>query len=169
MQTKLVCYEDLSDVQRQQLQHLEVLPEQKAFSGDIYSALNALQGKPNDDIKGFVLIADDYPIGFFMLKRGPFLPHWADQDAATLHALQIDRRMQGHGLGKVCLQAVPDMARSVWPDVAQLMLSVDVDNQAALGLYLGQGWVDTGEAYRGRIGYERRLSLALQDDATDLL
>ncbi|MEB0019001.1 GNAT family N-acetyltransferase, partial [Pseudomonas sp. RTB3] len=53
--------------------------------------------------------------------------------------------------------------------VAQLMLSVDTDNQAALGLYLGQGWVDTGEAYRGRIGYERRLSLALRDGATERL
>lgn len=162
MQTQLVCYEDLSDVQRQQLQHLQVLPEQKAFSGDIYSALHALQGKPNDNIKGFALVADGYPIGFFMLKRGPYLPHWADQDAATLHALQIDRRMQGHGLGKVFLRAVPAMTRAVWPDVAQLMLSVDPDNQTALGLYLGQGWVDTGEAYRGRIGFERRLALDLR-------
>lgn len=162
MQTQLVCYEDLTDAQHQQLQHIEVLSEQKPFSGDIYSALNMLLDNPGADIRGFVLLADAHPIGFFLLKRGPFLPHWAEKDSATLHALQIDRRMQGHGLGKVCLQAVPEMVRRVWPDVAQLMLSVDADNQAALGLYLGLGWVDTGEAYRGRIGFERRLVLDLR-------
>jgi hypothetical protein len=26
-----------------------------------------------------------------------------------------------------------------------------------MGLYLGLGWVDSGEAYKGRVGYERRL------------
>jgi len=30
---------------------------------------------------------------------------------------------------------------------------------AAMGLYLKAGWVDSGEAYKGRIGYERRLAL----------
>jgi len=36
---------------------------------------------------------------------------------------------------------------------------VDADNGAAMRLYLGAGWVDSGEAYKGRIGYERRLAL----------
>ncbi|MDB6145588.1 MAG: family acetyltransferase [Pseudomonas sp.] len=162
MHTQLVCHEDLTDAQQQQLRHLEVLPEQKAFSGDIYSALQMLLDSPGGDIRGFVLLADTHPIGFFLLKRGPFLPHWAQKGAVTLHALQIDRRMQGHGLGKVCLQALPEMMRRVWPEVAQVMLSVDADNRAAMGLYRGLGWVDTGHAYRGRVGFERRLVLGLR-------
>jgi ribosomal protein S18 acetylase RimI-like enzyme len=162
MHTQLVCYEDLTDAQRQQLRHIEVTPEQKAFSGDIDSALQILLDSPGGDMRGFVLLADAHPIGFFLLKRGRFLPHWAAKGSATLHALQIDRRMQGHGLGKVCLQALPEMMRRVWPQMPQVSLSVDAANRAAMGLYLGLGWVDTGEAYRARVGFERRLVLGLE-------
>ena len=67
---------------------------------------------------------------------------------------------QGQGYGKACLQALPDAARRAWPQIKGLELSVDTDNQAALTLYRQQGWVDSGDAYRGRIGYERRMALA---------
>ncbi|WP_122258223.1 GNAT family N-acetyltransferase [Pseudomonas syringae] len=162
MQTRLVGYHDLNASQRQQLEHLEVTQEQVQFSGDIYTALNTLLVNPNPNVCGFVLLGDDKPVVFFLLKRGDCLPNWAQETlAATLHALQIDHREQGKGLGKACLQALPAALRLKWPDITHLMLSVDADNSAAIGLYAGQGWVDTGEAYRGRIGFERRLVLTL--------
>lgn len=161
MQIQLVCYHDLTNDQRQQLTHIEVQEAQRSYSGDIHGALNSLLVNATADIRGFALLADDQPVGFLLLKRGIYLPAWADTDAATLHALQIDQNMQGQGLGKACLQALPGMTRKVWPDIKQLMLSVDMDNTTALGLYLKLGWVDTGEAYRGRIGYERRLALVI--------
>ena len=36
---------------------------------------------------------------------------------------------------------------------------VDADNDAAIALYAKHGYVDSGEAYKGRIGYERRMGL----------
>lgn len=160
MQTRLVPYETLSLVQKQQLDTLQVHPEQLAYSGDIYCALNSLLVNPNPGaIKGFALLADDLPVAFMLLKRPPCLPHWADEHSATLHALQVDRHQQGRGFGKACLQALPAVALQAWPQIKGLELSVDADNVAAMGLYLGAGWVDSGEAYKGRIGYERRLAL----------
>ncbi|MBC3245877.1 MULTISPECIES: GNAT family N-acetyltransferase [Pseudomonas] len=160
MQTRLVPYETLSLVQKQQLDTLQVHPEQLAYSGDIYCALNSLLVNPNPGaIKGFALLADDLPVAFLLLKRPPCLPHWADEHSATLHALQVDRHQQGRGFGKACLQALPAVALQAWPQIKGLELSVDADNVAAMGLYLGAGWVDSGEAYKGRIGYERRLAL----------
>ncbi|MCF5281368.1 GNAT family N-acetyltransferase [Pseudomonas syringae] len=162
MQTRLVDYHDLTAPQRQQLGYLEVTQEQIQVSGDIYTALNTLLVRPSPTICGFALLGDEKPVGFFLLKRDDCLPHWAQEDlTATLHALQIDHREQGKGLGKACLQALPAALRLKWPDITQLMLSVDADNSAAIGLYTGQGWIDTGEAYRGRIGFERRLTLTL--------
>ncbi|KPC28353.1 Acetyltransferase [Pseudomonas syringae pv. cilantro] len=162
MQTRLVGYEDLTHTQRQQLDQLEVTREQTQFSGDIYTALNTLLVNPSPNVRGFVFLTDEKPVGFFLLKRGDCLPHWVQEDlTATLHALQIDQREQGKGLGKATLQALPAALKRKWPDIQQLMLSVDADNSAAIGLYVGQGWVDTGEAYRGRIGFERRLTLKL--------
>ena len=160
METRLVPYEMLSLVQKQQLDTLQVHPEQLAYSGDIYCALNSLLVNPNPGaIKGFALLADDLPVAFLLLKRPPCLPHWADEHSATLHALQVDRHQQGRGFGKACLQALPAAALEAWPQIKGLELSVDADNVAAMGLYLRAGWVDSGEAYKGRIGYERRLAL----------
>ena len=161
METRLAPYETLTAAQQQQLASLEVHPEQLAYSGDIDCALNSLLVNPNPGIKGFALLADEIPVAFLLLKRPPCLPHWADEHSATLHALQVDRHQQGRGLGKACLQDLPAAARLAWPQITALELSVDSDNVAAMGLYLQQGWVDRGEAYKGRVGYERRLALTL--------
>ncbi|WP_313452733.1 GNAT family N-acetyltransferase [Pseudomonas rhodesiae] len=161
MHTRLVAYGALTDLQQQQLNAIEVHPEQLPFCGDMYCALNSLLAKPSPGVKGFALLADDVPVAFLLLKRPPCLPYWADAHSATLHALQVDRRQQGRGFGKACLLALPAAALEAWPQIKGLELSVDTDNVAAMGLYLGLGWVDSGEAYKGRVGYERRLSLAL--------
>lgn len=161
MQTRLVAYEALNAVQRQQTSAIEVHPEQLPFCGDMYCALNALLVKPSPGVKGFALLADEIPVAFLLLKRPPCLPHWADQHSATLHALQVDRHQQGRGFGKACLQALPAAAMQAWPGIKAIELSVDSANVAAMGLYLGLGWVDGGEAYKARVGYERRLSWML--------
>jgi len=162
MNTRLVSHSRLTAMQQEQLLDIEVHPAQKDFSGDIHNALATLLDRPNPDVHGFALLHEEVPRVFFLLKRGAFLAPWADRNAATLHALQVDRRLQRQGLGRQCLEQLPHAARQLWPDVAQLQLSVDAENHAGLGLYLALGWVDSGEAYRGRIGYERRMSLPLR-------
>lgn len=167
METRLVPYETLSMLQKQQLDSLQVHPEQLPFCGDIYCALNSLLVNPNPGIKGFALLAGDQPVAFLLLKRPPCLPHWADAHSATLHALQVDCGQQGRGFGKACLQALPAAALLAWPQIKGIELSVDTDNVAAMGLYLGAGWVDCGEAYKARVGYERRLSMAFGQSELD--
>jgi ribosomal protein S18 acetylase RimI-like enzyme len=54
---------------------------------------------------------------------------------------------------------LPEAARQAWPEIRGLELSVDADNAAAIALYAKYGFVDSGEAYKGRIGYERRMGL----------
>src|SRR5450830_81374 len=157
MNTRLTRYDVLTPLQREQLVGLEVHPGQLQFCGDIQSALHFLPREPHDGVLGFVLLDNDLPVAFLLLKRHPFVPHWAGEGSATLHALQVDKRLQGRGFGAACLQALPEAARQAWPQVRQLLLSVGTDNQAAMSLYLKQGWIDTGEAYRG----ERRLTLTL--------
>jgi GNAT superfamily N-acetyltransferase len=158
---RLVCHSRLTGAQRQHLSDLRVLPAQQPYCGDIDSALYTLLHRPSPSVRGFALLVEDRPVAFLLLKRPPFLPPWAAEDAATLHALQVDHRQQGQGYGKACLAALPQVARQVWPDIRQLMLSVDDSNGAALALYASQGWVACGTGYRGRVGFERCLSLAL--------
>lgn len=157
MNTRLCTYEDLTSCQRKQLREIQVHPEQIAFSGDIECALHSLPTAPHPAIRGFVLLSDERPVAFLLLKRQALLAHWAEPDSATLHALQVDKRVQGQGLGKACLRELPQAVNQLWPEVRQLMLSVSPFNTSALAFYLGQGWVEQGEAYRG----ERRLVLSL--------
>ncbi|WP_455926282.1 N-acetyltransferase family protein [Pseudomonas putida] len=158
---RLVCYRQLSSAQRDRLRELRVLAEQLPYCGDMDSALYTLLHRPSPSVRGFALLVDGWPVAFLLLKRPPFLPPWAAEDAATLHALQVDHRQQGRGYGKACLAALPAVAQQAWPGIRQLMLSVDAGNHAAVALYAGQGWIDCGTGYRGRVGFERCLRLAL--------
>lgn len=159
MTARLVPYQDLTSLQREQVQAIEIHPQQVKFSGDIHGALHTLLSKPGPGVKGFALLVDDVPVAFLLLKRPPALPDWANEHSATLHALQVDHRVQGKGYGRACLQALPAVAQAAWPEIKGLELSVDADNASAIGLYTRMGWVDSGEAYKGRIGYERRMGL----------
>ncbi|PKH40091.1 GNAT family N-acetyltransferase [Pseudomonas sp. 43NM1] len=159
MTVVLVPYESLNALQRQQVEAIEVHQEQIRFSGDIHGALHTLLSKPGPGVKGFALLAEDIPVAFLLLKRPPVLPAWADEHSATLHALQVDQHAQGKGYGKACLETLPEVARQAFPEIKAIELSVDADNDAAIALYARFGYVDSGEAYRGRIGYERRMSL----------
>jgi len=156
---RLVPYESLNATQRQQVEAIEIHAEQIKFSGDIHGALHTLLSKPGPGVKGFALLAEDVPVAFLLLKRPPVLPEWADEHSATLHALQVDHRAQGKGYGRACLLELPEVARQAWPEIKGLELSVDADNDAAIALYAKYGFVDSGEAYKGRIGYERRMGL----------
>ncbi|WP_342623351.1 GNAT family N-acetyltransferase [Pseudomonas alkylphenolica] len=158
---QLIDYRDLSQAQRDQLAGIQVQPEQLRYCGDMASALYILLGTESDDMRGVVLLLDAEPRAFLLLQRGAFLPPWAAADAATINALQVDRRLQGRGLGRFCMQALPDWVRACWPDVRRLQLSVEPDNHAALALYRGTGWIDSGNGYRARKGYECQLTLML--------
>jgi len=161
MNTRLCAHEDLTLLQREQLRKIEVGPDQIVFCGDIASALHSLPAQPHEGIKGLVLLCEELPVAFLLLKREPLLAHWAEAGSATLHAFQVDSRVQGLGLGKACLRELPRAIQQFWPEISQLMLSVSPFNASALAFYLSQGWTEQGEAYRG----ERRLVVSLMSPA----
>jgi ribosomal protein S18 acetylase RimI-like enzyme len=158
---QLIDYRDLSQTQRDHLLDIQLHPEQQRYAGDMASALHLLLSTDSDDMRGVVVVLDALPRAFLLLQRGAFLPPWAQVDAATINALQVERRFQGRGVGRFCMQALPGLVRALWPEVRCLQLSVDPDNHAALALYRATGWIDSGNGYRARKGFERQLTLML--------
>ncbi|TDV48191.1 FR47-like protein [Pseudomonas graminis] len=157
-------HESLSPTQQHQLLEIELLPEQIRHVGDIHGGLHTLTARPAADRQGFALLKDDIPRGFFVLKRRSLLPDWARDHAivtTTLHALMIDRRFQGLGLGKQCLRALPELTQALWPDTEQLMLAVETGNHSARQLYLALGWQELPERNGDQPGFERLMLLTL--------
>ncbi|UZJ62152.1 GNAT family N-acetyltransferase [Pseudomonas sp. KU26590] len=164
MHFALTRYESLSPTQQRQLLDIELLPEQIRHVGDIHGGLHTLTARPVVDRQGFVLLIDDIPRGFFVLKRRSLLPDWARDHASvttTLHALMIDNRFQGQGLGKQCLRALPELTQQLWPDTEQLMLAVETGNHPARQLYLALGWQELPERDADQPGFERLMLLTL--------
>lgn len=164
MHFALTPYESLSPTQQRQLLKIELLPEQIRHVGDIHGGLHTLTARPVVDRQGFVLLIDDIPRGFFVLKRRSLLPDWARDSpriTTTLHALMIDKGFQGLGLGKRCLRALPGLARALWPDTEQLMLAVEAGNHPARQLYLTLGWQDLPESDAAYASFERLMLLTL--------
>jgi GNAT superfamily N-acetyltransferase len=161
MKSILKKYETLSALQRQQVLEIELLNEQKTLVGDAHGAVHALTARPASDIQAYALLINDVARGFFLLKRRSLLPRWANGQTVTLHGLMIDRRYQGLGLGKTCLERLPGLVLELWPDTRQLMLAVDLGNTTAHALYRKLGWQDYGDADRALVGFERRMLLKL--------
>ncbi|WP_434773321.1 GNAT family N-acetyltransferase [Pseudomonas entomophila] len=158
---QLIDYHQLSQAQREQLNDLRVHPGQVRFAGDIANALYILLSVDSDDRRGLVLLVEDVPKAFMLIERGAHLPTWAEPDAVTLNALQVDWRCQGQGLGRFCMGALPPLVRGLWPQARALQLSVDPDNQAAIGLYQASGWSRSGDGYRARVHREWAMTLPL--------
>jgi ribosomal protein S18 acetylase RimI-like enzyme len=96
-----------------------------------------------------------------LLKRPPASPSWTPKNAVSLHGLKIAKDLQGRGLGRFALQLAIEMAKARWPDATKLVLTVDVENVAALTLYRRFGMSDSGPVFEGRVGLEHRLELSL--------
>ena len=161
MKSVLITLESLTPLQRKQLEAIELLDSQRSLVGDVFGALHTLTALPVSDIQGYALLVDEVPQGIFVLKRRTLLPTWAEGRTATLHALMIDRRFQGAGLGRYCLQQLPELATGLWPELEQLMLAVDPCNHVAQAMYKALGWQDAGNAHRTSTGFERRMVLSL--------
>lgn len=165
MHFALTRYESLSPMQQRQLLDIELLPEQVRHVGDIHGGLHTLTARPAADRQGFVLLVDDIPRGFLVLKRHSLLPEWArdrPRITTTLHALMIDKRFQGLGLGKQCLRALPELTQALWPETEQMMLAVEAGNHPARQLYLALGWQELPEGALDRVSFERLMLLTLE-------
>ena len=157
---QLSDYDQLSPVQRERLSRLEVHAEQRLHAGAIDSALYLLSSASHEQMRGLVLLLEGDPCGFLLLQRG-LCASWSEPRAVTVSALQIDRRYQGRGLWRLCMQALPAWVQGVWPEIERLQLSVDPANQTAMACYRATGWQDTGNGYPARVGHERRFTFLI--------
>lgn len=109
-----------------------------------------------------VVIAADNPVGFFLLHDTERVTSYTDStDALLLSAFSIDYRSQRNGYAKTALTLLPDYVRSRFPTIREVVLSVNLKNEAAFALYEQVGFTDTGRRIDGPVGLQRIMSLPL--------
>jgi RimJ/RimL family protein N-acetyltransferase len=138
-------------------------PDQEPWSGAAARTLPEAEAHP--DRTPVAIVADDRPVGFFVLDVGQDMRDGLGQPTAIgLRAFFVDRRHQRRGIGRAALAALPAFIRRHFPACTGVVLTVNVDNTAALGAYLGAGFRDTGRLFQGgRLGPQHVLLLRWPD------
>lgn len=136
-------------VPRPALLALRVAPEQMGFVGRVVDLLADAQSRPSADPLAFVL--GDQVIGLCCIEREPrtIAPIAFDAPAVGLRGFFIDARWQRRGLGRRALSRLLDVLPERHPAARLLVLSVDENNAAALGLYRQAGFVEGAQRYHG--------------------
>ena len=97
------------------------------------------------------ILLGNRPIGFYRLEESVRSIAGRDMDcpALGLRSFLIDQYWQGRGLGRSVMAAVFADVQARHRQIEALVLTVNCRNAPALALYLGTGFVDTGELQLG--------------------
>lgn len=134
---------------------------QEDWSGLPVETLPAAESDPCRQPYAIVAPGGD-PAGFFVLDTSA-------SDASppadlTLRAFFVDAAHQGRGLAGAALAALPSLIRSAHPRARSAALTVNCRNTLACGLYLRNGWADTGVLYHGGdAGPQHVLTFAVEE------
>lgn len=109
-----------------------------------------------------IVVVESKPVGMFLLHDNERIASYTTESLALLFsAFAINYEDQGNGYAKAALQELPKFVRQQFPHIREVVLSVNLKNEAAFTLYTTNGWVDTGRRIGGPIGEQRILSLSI--------
>ncbi len=105
-----------------------------------------------EDVNRHAILAieDGMLVVFFVLHRKEGVkPYCENDDAILIRAFSTDYRHQGKGYAKKALMLLPDFVKQHYCDVNEIVLAVNVRNEAARGLYKKCGYTDKGVRVMG--------------------
>jgi ribosomal protein S18 acetylase RimI-like enzyme len=91
-----------------------------------------------------VILRDGAPVGYFQLDTRSVPGAPAGPHILGLRALVVDQALQGQGIGRAAMLALPAYVRARFPGRTTVMLTVNVDNPPAIALYAAAGFTDAG-------------------------
>jgi len=92
-------------------------------------------------------------VTFFVLHGALGRARYSDNPRAILlRSLSTDQRFQRQGYAKAAMQFIPDFVRANYPNMNEIVLAVNIRNQAAQSLYKACGYVDKGVRQMGKNG-----------------
>lgn len=109
-------------------------------------------------------IFTDYPItifynekavGFFILDFGKDkFELTQNENSILIRSLSINPKFQGQGIGKSAMFLVTDFIQTNFPNVNEIVLTVNVKNEIAHQIYVEVGFQFEGKTKEGRSGLQ---------------
>jgi ribosomal protein S18 acetylase RimI-like enzyme len=155
-----VTLAQVDDALRPGVMAIAVAPEQVRFGGVPAQALATADREPARE--SVAILRDGVPAGFFQLDTRSVPGAPAAADILGLRALAIDRAAQGQGIGTAAMRALPAYVRARFPARRFVVLTVNLDNPAAIALYRRTGFTPAADVplyHGGRTGPQQVLIL----------
>ncbi|UTH14283.1 GNAT family N-acetyltransferase [Macrococcus equipercicus] len=119
--------------------HYQLSLKQMFFAGHPAYIIN----RKRSNYFPFVILKDDEIIGAFALERGAILSVMdAPKTAIYLRGLSLDSRHQGKGYFRKVLQELERYIKEQDPDITDLYLMVNVNNDNGYYAFIKSGFID---------------------------
>ncbi|CAM4330654.1 GNAT family N-acetyltransferase [Lacicoccus alkaliphilus] len=100
-----------------------------------------------------VLIIQEGVAGVFILQSGDVVRNYSDNtDALVMFSYSIDSRKQGRGIAGASFRKLDAFVKAHYERVDEVVLGVNVRNEAAKHVYKKAGFKDTGRSFIGPVG-----------------
>lgn len=100
-----------------------------------------------------VILYDNHPAGFFVLHGWSGVKDYSDnQNAMLLRAYSINLSFQGKGIATKSILLLKNFVKEHFPEVDEIILTVNHSNIMAQNVYKKGGFVDQGRRAMGREG-----------------
>ncbi len=134
--------------------------EQSKFTTSIDQCINQRRDLEDPDKCIVSILADETPIGFFILDKGVDRMELTDNPKSLLiRSYSINPEYQGKGYGKYVMASVETYVRKQYNNsIDELVLSVNIQNERAYHIYLKAGFEYTGRQIDGIRGAQYVLS-----------
>jgi RimJ/RimL family protein N-acetyltransferase len=102
-----------------------------------------------------VILFEDEPVGFFVLHHSEESQTFTENvNAIFLRAFSIDRKHQGKGFAGLAMNSLPKFVLNHFPQVVEIVLTVNENNLPAKRLYEKSGFLYKGKSKVGSSGIE---------------
>lgn len=100
-----------------------------------------------------VVLYDDTPAGFMRLNLNEERFALTDNpNAILIKSFSVTQNMQGKNIAQSALKQLPKYLKKHFPEVNEIVLSVNFKNEKAIHVYQKIGFVDTNRVLEGHAG-----------------
>jgi ribosomal protein S18 acetylase RimI-like enzyme len=112
------------------------------------------------DYHSILCIEQEQLVTFFVLDGGADKYKYTNNpNSFLLRSFSTDTRQTRKGYGKMTLTELPYFVKHHYPHINEIVLGVNEKNTPAIRLYENNGFHDTLQVFKGRLGNQKILSM----------